>query len=62
MSLLIQKMASFFIDNSTPDFLLIRPSGNPIDAIGFKRMITSDIVQIKAEIIKIHQLEFLNEK
>ena len=30
-----QKMASFFVDNATPDFLFIRPSGNPIDAKGF---------------------------
>ena len=27
-----KKMASFFVDNVTPDFLFIRPSGNPIDA------------------------------
>ncbi len=44
MNLLIQKkMASFFVHNSTPDFLFIRPSGNPIDAIGFEQMITGDI-------------------
>ena len=56
-----KKMASFFVDNATPNFLFIRPSGNPIDAKGFKQMITSDIVQEKAEITKIHRLEFLNE-
>ena len=38
-------MAWFFVDNSTPDFLFIRPSGNPIDSIGFEQMITVDIVQ-----------------
>ena len=27
-----KKMALFFVDNATPDFLFIRPSGNPIDA------------------------------
>jgi hypothetical protein len=56
-----QKMASFFVDNATPDFLFIRPSGNPIDAKGFEQMITGDIVQEKAEITKIHQFEFLSE-
>ena len=56
-----KKMASFFVDNATPDFLFIRPSGNPIDAKGFEQMITSDIVQEKAEITKIHRLEFLSE-
>ena len=28
-------MALFFIDNATPDFLFIRPSGVPINAKGF---------------------------
>ena len=41
-----QKMASFFVDNATPDFLFIRPSGNPIDAKGFEQMITGDIVPV----------------
>ncbi len=45
-----KKMASFFVDNGTPDFLLIRMSGNHFDEKGFKQMITSDIVQEKAEI------------
>ena len=56
-----ERMASFFVDNATPDFLFIRPSGNPIDAKGFEQMITGDIVQEKAEITKIHRLEFLSE-
>ena len=56
-----KKMASFFVDNATPDFLFIRPSGNPIDAKGFEQMITGDIVQEKAEITKIHRFEFLSE-
>ena len=56
-----KKMASFFVNNATPDFLFIRPSGNPIDAKGFAEMITGDIVQEKAEITKIHRLEFLSE-
>ena len=56
-----QKMASFFVDNATPDFLFIRPSGNPIDAKGFEQIIRSDIVQEKTEITKIHRFEFLSE-
>ena len=56
-----KKMASFFLDNATPDFLFIRPSGNPIDAKGFEQMITGDIVQEKAEITKIHRFEFFSE-
>ena len=56
-----KKMASFFVDNATPDFLFIRPSGNPIDAKGFEQMISGDIVQEKSEITKIHRFEFLGE-
>ena len=56
-----KKMASFFVDNATLDFLFIRPSGNPIDAKGFEKMITDDIFQEKAEITKIHKFEFLSE-
>jgi len=56
-----KKMASFFVNNATPDFLFIRPSGNPIDAKGFEQMIIGDIVQEKAEITKIHRFEFLSE-
>ena len=56
-----KKMASFFVNNATPDFLFIRPSGNPINAEGFEQMITDDIVQEKAEITKIHRLEVLSE-
>ena len=56
-----KKMAAFFVDNATPDFLFIRPSGNPIDAKEFERMINGDIVQEKVEITKIHRFEFLSE-
>ena len=56
-----KKMASFFVNNATPDFLFIRPSGNPIDAKEFEQMISGDVVQEKAEITKIHRLEFLSE-
>ena len=56
-----EKMASFFIHNATSDFLFIRPSGNPINAEGFEKMISGDVVQEKAEITKIHRLEFLSD-
>ena len=56
-----KKMASFFVKNATSDFLFIRPSGNPINAEGFEKMISGDVVQEKAEITKIHRLEFLSE-
>ena len=57
-----EKMASFFNNNATSDFLFIRPSGNPINAEGFEKMISGDVVQEKAEITKIHRLEFLSDK
>ena len=56
-----EKMATFFINNATPDFLFIRPSGNPINANEFEKMISGDVVQEKAEITKIHRLEFLSD-
>ena len=56
-----EKMASFFINNATLNFLFIRPSGNPINAEGFEKMISGDVVQEKAEITKIHRLEFLSD-
>ena len=56
-----EKMGSFFMKNATPDFLFIRPSGNPISAKGFEEMMNSgDVVQEKAEITKIHRFEFLS--
>ena len=55
------KMASFFVNNATSDFLFIRPSGNPINAEGFEKMISADVVQEKAEIKKIHRLDFLSD-
>ena len=55
-----ETMASFFINNATSDFLFIRPSGNPINAEGFEKMISGDVVQEKAEITKLHRLEFLS--
>ena len=57
-----QKMGSFFVNNTTSDFLFIRPSGNPISAKGFEDMMNSgDVVQEKAEITKIHRFEFLSK-
>ena len=56
-----EKMASFFVENATSDFLFIRPSGNPLDAEGFQQIISGDVVQEKAEIAKIHRFENLSE-
>ena len=56
-----EKMASFFINHATSNFLFIRPSGNPLNAEGFEKMISGDVVQEKAEITKIHRLEFLSD-
>jgi len=56
-----EKMASFFVNNATSDFLFIRPSGNPINAEGFEKMISGDVVQEKAEITQIHRLHFLSD-
>ena len=56
-----KKIASFFVNNATSDFIFIRPSGNPIDAKGFEKSMTDEIVQEKAEITKIHRFEFLIE-
>ena len=62
MILLIQKkMAQFFVNNATPDFLFIRPSGNPLDAKGFEQMITGDIMQETIEITRIHRFECLSD-
>ena len=63
ISLLIEfvrskKLASFFVNNATPDFLFIRPSGNTLDTEELKLMISSDIFQEKAVMTKIHRLEF----
>ena len=57
-----EKMASFFNKNATSEFLFISPSGNPINAEGFEKMISGDVVQEKLEITKIHRFEFLSEK
>ena len=57
-----EKMGHFFIKHATPDFLFIRPSGNPISAEGFEEMMNSgDVVQEKAEITKIHRFELLSD-
>tara|TARA_B100000965_G_C19398043_1_gene672070 strand:+ start:294 stop:551 length:258 start_codon:yes stop_codon:yes gene_type:complete len=53
-------MGSFFSDNTTPDFLFIRPSGNPIDAKGFQDMSSSgDLVLESAEITMLYKFELL---
>ena len=55
-----ERMGSFFLDNAIPDFLFIRPSGNPIDAKGFQEMWSSgDLVLQSAEVTKVHKFELL---
>ena len=56
-----KKNGPIFCWQCAPDFLFIRPSGNPIDAKEFEQMITDEIIQEKAEITKIHRFEFLSE-
>jgi hypothetical protein len=46
--------------HSTPDFLFIRPSGNPLDAKGFHDMWSSGDIELQsAEITKVHKFELL---
>ena len=55
-----ERMWSFFLDNATPNFLFIRPSGNPKDAKGFHDMWSSwDLELQSAEITKVHKFELL---
>ena len=53
----------FLLDNSTKDFLFIRPSGNPIDASGFIEMRTSGDLSCDGytDIKKIRKLEFFSD-
>ena len=52
----------FLIENSTKDFLFIRPSGNPIDASGFIEMRASGDLCCDGytDIKKIRKLEFFS--
>ena len=62
MNLQIQKKwLLFFLNKATSSFLLIRPSANPINEDWFGEMILVDVIQEKAEITKIHRLDFLSE-
>ena len=55
-----ERMWSFFLDNTTPNFLFIRPSGNPKDAKGFHDMWSSwDLELQSAEITKVRKFELL---
>ena len=53
----------FLLNNATKDFLFIRPSGNPIDASGFIKMVTSGDLSFDGytDIKKIHKFEFLSD-
>ena len=50
-----------FLNKATSSSLLIRPSANQINEDGFGEMILVDVIQEKAEITKIHRLDFLSE-
>ena len=54
----------FLLNNSTKDFLFIRPSGNPIDASGFIEMRTSGDLSCDGytDVKKIRKLEFLSDE
>ena len=54
----------FLLENSTKDFLFIRPSGNPIDASGFIEMRTSGDLSCDGytDVKKIRKLEFLSDE
>ena len=55
-----ETIGSFFLDNATPDFLFIRPSGNPISAKGFQEMCSlGDLVLESPEITKEHKFALL---
>ena len=52
----------FLRENGTKDFLFIRPSGNPIDSDGFKKMtLCGEVKDNYSEIIEIYKLEFLSD-
>ncbi|KAH8067990.1 hypothetical protein SO694_00027041 [Aureococcus anophagefferens] len=38
------KMGDWIAGNTTDDFQFVRPTGNPIDKIGFPAMMTGDVV------------------
>ena len=53
----------FLLNNATKDFLFIRPSGNPIDALGFIEMRTSGDLSRDGytDTQKIRKLEFFSD-
>ena len=52
----------FLRENGTRDFVFIRPSGNQIDADGFKKMtLCGDVIDNYSEIIDIEKLEFFSD-
>ena len=54
----------FLKENATEDFLFIRPSGNPIDAIGFIEMKASGELSFDGytDVLEIHRKEFLSDE
>jgi hypothetical protein len=46
------RMGNYFLENATEQFLLIRPSGNPIDAVRFGKMFsTGDLTIQSSELV-----------
>ena len=58
-----EDFGEFLLNNATKDFLFIRPSGNPIDALGFIKMKTSGELSCDGytDIKKIRKLELLSD-
>ena len=56
------KDSSFLIPNTTEDFLIIRPSGNPISAINLVGMFENkDLVAESSELVKTHKIEIFDK-
>ena len=43
----------------TPDFIFIRPSGNPVDTKGFVSLMAEHIVAIRVELVSIDSIQLL---
>ena len=54
--------SSFLIPNATEDFLAVRPSGNPVSALGLVEMFDSkDLVAESSELIKTHKIKIYGD-
>ena len=56
------KYSSFLIPNATEDFLIIRPSGNPISAKNLVGIFENkDLVAESSELLKPHKIEIFGK-